>query len=161
MDTGGDGIVSSREWLKQGAADYEGELCAISAKAKRLFNFMDANQDGEVSLEEWTKAFDRIDSDGNGFVSKKEWCQRHGTAALYEIVFKMNSVRVTRDEWRQAFQAMDTDGDGIVSTREWLQKKRRSFASEQWGALMQSPKDLMLKHPGKKGSVRRLVGRWE
>merc|ERR1719162_1225184 len=88
----------------------------------QLFSFLDVDGTGDVSLEEWLEAFDRIDENRNGSISRREWTRKHGSNDLFDAISKKYSVNLTRMEWRKAFEALDGDGDGVVSLVEWLAK---------------------------------------
>merc|ERR1740129_1812056 len=89
-------------------------------EAMGLFEFIDVDNNQEVTCDEWLQAFDRIDRDGNGAVSRKEWTLKNGTTHMFDSIFKAYSVRVTRDEWRQGFLGLDKDNNGKLSVSEWL-----------------------------------------
>lgn len=91
-DANGDSIISVEE---------------ISRKRERVFNMMDGNADGEVSLEEYqwldirkremivAARFNKLDRDGNGLLSGEEYTAYAG-----------------------AFFDIDSDGNGKLSAQE-------------------------------------------
>ena len=53
---------------------------------------------GKIAEDEWLKAFDELDTDGDGSISREEWEAKFG--------------RGTFDKW-------DVDGSGDVDLEEW------------------------------------------
>lgn len=87
---------------------------------KSLFNSMDVNCDDKVTLIEWINAFDMIDSNHNGVISRKEWCLHQGDTCVFDAIATKRFIAViSREEWRRAFNILDTDKDGSISIEEW------------------------------------------
>merc|ERR1719350_942602 len=101
-----------------------------------MFNFVDYDGDGRITVEEWVNAFHDIDQDGDGCISRKEWCMKRGTTAMFDRISKRYSVRLTLYEWHQAFERLDVNSDGNISMCEWLnQPKRRDKTPPMEGTV--------------------------
>lgn len=97
---------------------------------RRVFDKFDANKDGKISKDEYTlalrtiggknakskvaKAFQLVDTDGDGFIDFEEFMEVH----------KMDGGVKTGDI-QSAFRVFDLDGDGKISAQELLEVLRR------------------------------------
>lgn len=93
-------------------------------EAMDIFKALDVNADEAVSAEEWEKAFQSLDADDNGLISRKEWYLKAGTTDMYDAIHKKSSAQITREEWQEAFELLDTNKDGKISVQEWLSRRR-------------------------------------
>lgn len=88
------------------------------ARAERLFERFDADQDGVITKEEIleikTRDFASADTDGNGEISLEE--------------FKAQFLERSRDRMVRAFQFLDRDGDGSVTQAEADKVANRIFS---------------------------------
>jgi len=84
-----------------------------------LFDFVDKDRSGTITMKEWLEAFDSIDTDRNGMLSKMEWKKHHGSVAIFDVVDSDRGGSISRDEWRRAFKSFDRNGDGTISCQEW------------------------------------------
>jgi len=84
-----------------------------SDRAERMFERMDADKDGKVTAEEAvalaTEHFAKLDSDGDGVISRGE----------------REQFRNTRREDRRTkrFEKIDADGDGMITLDEFKEAK--------------------------------------
>ena len=79
--------------------------------AEERWKKLDQNDDGKISRSEWHRneqAFDRMDSDKDGFLTKEEL---------------RLAGREFREKHRDRLREMDTDGDGNISRSEWKGKE--------------------------------------
>ncbi len=142
MDADGDGKLFEKEMLAylDHLADLQAEAMAAvvilsgTDKSHGLFDLIDANRDGRLSLREMRNAVNLIkvlDRDGDGKISKTEFLR------IYQLTLAhgANADRIALDEidgvrkrftgapdpraplW---FQKMDLNGDGDLSRREFL-----------------------------------------
>ena len=135
-------------------------LCLIAApalagggagKVGRIFEKLDADQDGSLSRAEvqghWMeKKFDRADADGNGAVTRQELLEfkgnyRHKKAKIkaVRILEKLDgdqdgqvSRQEASDHWMaRKFERVDTNSDGFLTYEEILAFK--SSHKHKWG----------------------------
>ena len=102
-----------------------------------LFAQLDKDGDGKISRAEWTrkpKAFDRLDLNHDGFITREEAAEAHGKSAVPKggkavrrgRVAEMDTNgdgKIARDEWRgksKAFDRLDADHDGFLTREELL-----------------------------------------
>jgi Ca2+-binding EF-hand superfamily protein len=80
-------------------------------EAAERWKRLDQNDDGRISRSEWPhsqQAFDRIDADRDGFLTKEEL-----RSAAMEF----------RGKLRNRFREMDINSDGSISRSEWQGKE--------------------------------------
>ena len=131
-----------------------------AGKVKRIFEKLDADQDGGLSRAEvqghWMeKKFDRADADGNGTVTREELLEfkggyRHKKAKIksVKILEKLDgdqdgqvSRQEAGDHWRaHKFERVDTNSDGFLTYEEILAFK--SSHKHKWGKKKKAAKIL-------------------
>lgn len=104
------------------ATDEQNE--AAGAEAMEIFRMLDLNADQAISTDEWDQAFQHLDADSNGSISRKEWYLKQGTTEMYDAIFKKSSGNITREEWQGAFEMLDTNKDGLISISEWNSRRK-------------------------------------
>lgn len=104
-----------------------------------LFNEMDLNQDGKVSLEEFShdmenSAFNRLDKDKDGFITPKEWSavdlieEKEKAQEVFQAMDKKANKRISYPDFKnyadkysnleEAFMILDKNKDGSLSPDE-------------------------------------------
>ena len=107
-----------------------------------LFNKFDANEDGVITKAEYMEfideRFDKMDTDGNGTITKEDLYDSRFYTFLPELaqaVFRDSDLdqsdTITRDEMLKAeaarFKMMDTDGDGKLTPDEFIVNDMSAF----------------------------------
>ena len=92
---------------------------------------MDTDGDRKISKDEWkgsAEAFDRLDSDDDGFISAEEGLQaRRGRGARGMGPGQMDTngdQKISKDEWKgsaEAFDRLDSNDDGFITAEEGRQ----------------------------------------
>lgn len=108
IDADGDGMILPLEW--QDAAAHPAE--AIPLRWRFAFHpGRGQTKDGDAS-----RAFDRLDADGDGVISREEFAAKrpakHGRA-------ERNAARHQKAMWRPPFDRLDANEDGIISREEF------------------------------------------
>jgi len=104
-----------------------------------LFNEMDKNQDGKVSLDEFSQnmaksAFDSLDKNKDGFITPTEWSgidlleEKEKAPEIFRAIDKQARKRITYPDFsnyaqkysniEEAFMVLDKNKDGILSPDE-------------------------------------------
>jgi calcium-dependent protein kinase len=118
IDTGNNGFITHKEFKVQLSRFNFDE-----AELGKIFNSVDVGKSGHIMYNEFIAAtletqhqieetnlrdaFDRLDSDGNGFISKKNLCCILGENCTDEYVNKV-------------INEVDTNGDGLISYDEFI-----------------------------------------
>jgi Ca2+-binding EF-hand superfamily protein len=141
-DRNGDGRLTRQELrdylaLGKGAAGARVELSLVST-GQGLFQAMDADGDGRLSVREMRSAWDRLaefDRDGDGCISQNELPQRFRlvvadgpsvpSPGVRDLAGGMGAPAAADAPGRGPvwFRKMDRNGDGDVSRAEWLGSK--------------------------------------
>jgi hypothetical protein len=148
LDTNRDGRVSRSEWRGSDAAfrvrdwNRDGVLSgeevrmgayppddSLEARDYRMpsgdrFDYLDANNDGRVSENEWDgslASFDRFDRNRDGWLTRNELGAVQSPGAFTAIDTNRDG-RLTLGEWpwsRRTFIQQDTNGDGVITRGEY------------------------------------------
>lgn len=129
-----EGRSVKREHFKKEAVKHTGRMAWLR---------FDANKDGSISREEftsgWMTLFQKVDSDGNGVITKEE-AQKARNAFLGEVQDKIlehlkkldanGDGKIVRDEFpgrEEIFQRLDENHDGAITGEEFIagMKKRQ------------------------------------
>ena len=78
---------------------------------------LDADSDGDITQEEYNAGFGILDSDGDGFLCRKEF----GVKALahFDMLDADQDGKVTKQEYEVGWSLFDTDNDGHIDKRSW------------------------------------------
>lgn len=114
-DTNNDGALTIEEWTDVlSKTGHENPRQAVLA----VFHERDRDQDGKMSFEEFSGqktrselAFEAIDKNGDGFVSRTE--------------FKKICPTLTPEQCEAAFKKFDQDGTGRINYREFCAMMNR------------------------------------
>lgn len=101
---------------------------AASAEALAIFRQLGIDIENGITQAEWDKAFEVLDTDGDGSISRKEWFIKRGTTLMYDAFPKKQLASISNAEWSQAFISLDVDQDGKVSAEEWLRRRKVRLA---------------------------------
>ena len=120
-------LISGCAWMKPHYNDVQ--------MHNYLFNKFDANEDGVITKAEYMEfideRFDKMDTDGNGTITKEDLYDSRFYTFLPELaqaVFRDSDLdqsdTITKDEMLKAeearFKMMDTDGDGKLTPDEFV-----------------------------------------
>ncbi|KAA0186327.1 Calcium-binding protein [Fasciolopsis buskii] len=122
LDRNGDGILTYEEVRE--VATHSGLPPTQADEFMRMF---DLSGDNQVTLQEyitalgldppppadvkiWKNAFDSIDTDGSGYLSKQE---------VRQLLYQLDYRRCTDFQVEQWMNSVDKDGDGMISFAEF------------------------------------------
>jgi Ca2+-binding EF-hand superfamily protein len=124
-DWNGDGVLSGDE-VRMGANPPDSSLEArdYSMTANDRFDYLDANNNGLVTENEWDgtlDTFDRLDRNRDGRLTRAELGSIR-PAAAFATLDANGDGRLTMSEWpwsRRSFIEQDDDSNGVVSRAEY------------------------------------------
>lgn len=124
-DWNGDGVLSGDE-VRMGAYPPDDSLEArdFAMPPDDRFAYLDANNDGSVSENEWDgtlDAFDRFDRNRDGRLSAAEFGSVRPPTP-FRTIDSNGDGRVVMSEWpwsRRSFIQQDADSDGVITRREY------------------------------------------
>ena len=114
-------------------------LVTYTSAMHDLFNEMDVNQDGKVSLEEFShdmenSAFNRLDKNKDGFITPIEWSavdlieEKEKAQEVFQAIDKKANKRISYPDFKnyadkysnleEAFMILDKNKDGSLSPDE-------------------------------------------
>jgi Ca2+-binding EF-hand superfamily protein len=99
---------------------------ASAMRTKEMMHKMDTNGDGMVSKDEWTafqeRAFDALDKDKSGFVDEKEFMSTSDESFAFATAAYARGLKT-----KEMFKKLDANGDGKVTREEFLAYHRKIF----------------------------------
>ena len=82
-----------------------------------IFEVLDADNDGRITRGEYYAAFDKLDQDKSGFITR--WEFGSSSAAPFDLLDKDKDEKLTRQEFEAGFDLFDWDGDGYITKPEF------------------------------------------
>ncbi|HEX6322637.1 MAG TPA: hypothetical protein VFZ36_02840 [Vicinamibacterales bacterium] len=140
LDRNNDGRVTAAEWFYDretfrridhnndnwiSEAEFLGDQ-EVDDDAEDLFEYLDDNGDGRVSVAEWhgTRArFNALDRNNDGVLTRAEAMGTEAPADLFSAIDANNDRIIARNEWRwstASFDIRDTNRDGRLSRDEFI-----------------------------------------
>jgi len=118
-------LLTSISVLAQNPQGQPGPRRRGGANGEKRMKTMDINNDGQISRDEWKgnpKAFDRIDKNGDGSLTREELgsAARDHAGRLNQMDTN-NDGKISRDEWKgnpKRFDRLDANGDGVITKEE-------------------------------------------
>lgn len=99
---------------------------ASAMRTKEMMHKMDTNGDGMVSKDEWTafqeRAFDALDKDKSGFVDEKEFMATSDENFAFATAAYARGLKT-----KEMFMKLDANGDGKLTREEFLAYHRKIF----------------------------------
>jgi Ca2+-binding EF-hand superfamily protein len=97
---------------------------ASALRTKEMMEKMDTNGDGMVSKDEWTKfqnrAFDGLDKDKSGYLTEAEWTGHANENFAFATAAYARGLMTD-----SMFKKIDANGDGKISREEFLAYHRK------------------------------------
>ena len=124
-DWNGDGVLSGDE-VRMGAYPPDNSLEArdYSLSTDERFSYLDVNNDGRVSENEWDGSlatFDRFDRNRDGWLTRAE-IDTTRPSSPFRTIDANGDGRITMTEWpwsRRTFIQQDRDSNGSISRQEY------------------------------------------
>ena len=135
LDTNRDGVVSRSEWRGTNNAfrvrDWNGDGVLSGDEVRMGANPPDSSLEARDYTMTANDRFDYLDANNNGIVTENEW---DGTLDTFDRLDRNRDGRLTRAELGSvrpsaAFATLDTNGDGRLTLSEWPWS-RRSFINQ-------------------------------
>lgn len=97
---------------------------AASAEALVIFQEAGVEAAQGISLAEWEKVFETLDTNQNGSVTRKDWYIKYDSTMMYDAIPKKHAANIAKAEWSRAFGLLDVDGDGSISLDQWSRRRQ-------------------------------------
>jgi len=113
-----------------------GLIHVVGKEVKKLvpkfsFDVLDADGDGKITKEEYSKGFDLIDQDKDGFITEVEFKSVSSCwIVTVKLLDKDGDGKISRSEWDAGFALFDRDGDGKINQSEWYIVSGSGFVFE-------------------------------
>jgi Ca2+-binding EF-hand superfamily protein len=114
----------------------DGLIHVVGKEVKKLvpkfsFDVLDADGDGKITKEEYSKGFDLIDQDKDGFITEVEFKSVSSCwIVTVKLLDKDGDGKISRSEWDAGFALFDRDGDGKINQSEWYIVSGSGFVFE-------------------------------
>ena len=136
VDTDGDGFLSHEELQAHRQAVREAKEAKAGERGKRQRRGVDQNGDERLSVEEVQSLFERLDRDGDGFLTEADRPERGRSMRrgprggfFLHLADVDGDQKLTQAEWTGFLAAADADSDGTL-TREELEALRPEDAPQ-------------------------------
>ena len=84
-----------------------------------MFKALNLNSEQALTKQKWISAFDEVDKDRSGRVSRHEWYTHNGHAIAFDFIDRNHDGKISREEWSNAFDRLDTESDGTLSEAQF------------------------------------------
>lgn len=112
----------------------------VAVEADEICRYAGVDSSGAITLQDWKKVFSFLDANDDKVVSRKEWMLQQQSTEFFDALHKKNAANVMETEWHQAFLDLDTDMDNKISLQDWKARKAvaltmlsTGFARSHWG----------------------------